>query len=114
MSSRFRRAFLLFHMVLGLSLLCLGLEKLHHAVHEWDSGHRHLAFVGGVETLGALLFLIPRTVRWGGGVLLFTQLASFVMQLTRAELRPGYLIAAAGVWLVMAGRSEVKESGATT
>ena len=96
-----RRAYLLFHGVLGVGLLIMCLETLLHAVREFEGAHRHLAFVGGLEALGAVLFLIPRTVRWGGVLLLITLLGGFAVHLTRGEWPLSLLIYAAGVWLVM-------------
>ena len=102
MSVTAHRAYLLFHAVLGVGLLVMSLETLVHALREFEGAHRHLAFVGGLETLGAALFLIPRTVRWGGVLLLITLLGGFAVHLTRGEWPLSLLIYAAGVWFVMA------------
>lgn len=61
-------AFRIFHAVLGASLLAMGLMDLWHTLGQLgEPGHRHLALVAGLQTAGAVLLLIPRTVRWGGG-----------------------------------------------
>ena len=97
-----RRQFMLFHAVLALGLLIMSGETLAHALHDFTGGHVHLAFVAGAETLAAALFLIPRTVRWGGVVLLVILLAGFGYHVTLGEWELPLLIYAAGVWFVMA------------
>ena len=97
-----RRAFQLFHAVLGLGLFAISLITLWHTLHELgEPGHRHLAFVAAIEAVGALLFLIPRTIRWGGAVLLLVLLPAFVNHLIRGDWEFQLLIYAAGVWYVM-------------
>jgi hypothetical protein len=95
-----RRAFQLFHAVLGLGLLAMSLLALVHALHELDE-HGHFAFVAGLEALGAVLLLIPQTVRWGGATLLVVLLPGFVNHLARGDWEIQLLIFAAGVWFVM-------------
>ena len=99
-ASNTRRAFQLFHAVLGLGLLAMSLFALGHALHDLDE-HGHFAFVAGLEALGAVLLLIPRTVRWGGAALLVVLLPGFVNHLIRGEWEIQLLIFAAGVWFVM-------------
>lgn len=95
-----RRAFQLFHAVLGLGLLTMSLFALSHALHDFG-GHRHFALVAGLEALGAIFLLIPRTVRWGGAALLVVLLPGFVTHLARGDWEIQLLIFAAGVWFVM-------------
>jgi hypothetical protein len=101
-----RRAFMLFHLVLGLGLVIASTETLLHAlghvVNHGNYGYIHLIFVAGLETVGALLFLFPATLRVGGVLLLITLLGVWVVQLARGEWRVDLLIYAAGVWFVMA------------
>jgi hypothetical protein len=94
-----RRAFVLFHAVLGGALLVMSHNTLFHALHEHGVGH--LAFVAALEMLGALLLLIPRTLKIGGVALLIVLLPGFVVHLTRGEWQLQLLIYAAGVWFVM-------------
>lgn len=97
-----RREFRLFHAILGIGLLILGLQALRHALGEHaGGGGLHLALVSGLEAAGAALFLMPRTVRWGGAILLLILLVGFAEALTRGELELQRLIYAAGVWFVM-------------
>lgn len=99
-ASNTRRAFQLFHAVLGLGLLTMSLFALSHALHDLG-GHRHFAFVAALEALGAVLLLIPRTTRWGGAVLLVVLLPGFAFHLARGDWEIQLLIFAAGVWFVM-------------
>lgn len=102
-----RRAFMLFHATLGGVLLLNGVMAVSHALHELDGRHGHLAMVGSLEALGALLFLIPRTVRWGGAALLVVLLGGVAMHLSKGEWQElHYLIYATGVWLVMLNGAE--------
>ncbi|HUF10727.1 MAG TPA: hypothetical protein VMO47_15510 [Rhodothermales bacterium] len=98
-----RRAFQVFHAVLALGLLVMSLISLQHALHEINEpGHGHLAFVMGLEALGALLLLIPRTVQWGGAALLVVLLPGFVNEVVHGDWEFHLLIYAAGVWFIMA------------
>jgi hypothetical protein len=98
-----RRAFQLFHVVLVLGLLAASVPGLRHALPELgEPGHLHFAFVMGLEALGAILLVIPRTVRLGGGALLVVLIPSFLAQLAHGDWQLQHLINAAGVWFVMA------------
>lgn len=94
-----RRAFMLFHAVLGLGLLVMGHNALFHALHE--HGFSHLTLVAALEFVGAILLLIPRTLKVGGLALLVVLIPGFVVHLTRGEWEPQLLIYAAGVWFVV-------------
>lgn len=100
MSPAARRVFWVFHAVLGLGLLAMSSITLVHALHE-HGGLGHLALVAGIEGVGAALFLIPRTVRWGGVLLLLVLVPGFIFHLVNGEWQFEVLIYAAGVWLVM-------------
>jgi len=95
-----RRAFMLFHAVLGGALLVISHNTLFHALHAHGLGH--LALVAALEMVGALLLLIPRTLKVGGIALLVVLVPGFIVHLTRGEWEPHLLVYAAGVWLVMA------------
>lgn len=97
-----RLAFQLFHGALGIGLLVAGLMGLWHAGHELhEPGHLHYAFVAGLQAMGALLLLVPRTVKWGGAALLVVLLPGFVNHIVHGAWELHQLILAAGVWLVM-------------
>jgi hypothetical protein len=93
----------LFHFVLGLGLLVMSLETLLRAIHSGHT-HVHLALVAGIEAAGAALFLVPKTLRIGGALLLLTLLGAVVLHALQREWRVDLLIYASGVWLVMSGR----------
>ena len=110
--SNTRRAYQVFHAVLALGLLTMSLMTLKHALHELDEpGHGHFAFVAGLEALGALLLLIPRTVRWGGAALLVVLLPSFVNHAVHGNWEFQLLIYAAGVWLIMVHGAAYADGG---
>jgi uncharacterized membrane protein YphA (DoxX/SURF4 family) len=79
--------------------MIMGHNTLFHALHEHGFGH--LTLLAGWEFAGAILLLIPRTLKVGGLALLVVLIPSFVVHLTRGEWEPQLLIYAAGVWLVM-------------
>lgn len=107
-----RRAFMIFHAVLGGTLLIMGHNTLFHALHEHGFGH--LAFIPALEVIGALLLLIPRTLKVGAIILLVVLLHGFVLHLTRGEWELQLLIYAAGVWFVMAhGAAWGRATGST-
>jgi hypothetical protein len=105
-----RRSFIIFHLVLGLGLLFGSSETLLHAlgntVGHSDHAHLHLAIVAGLEGLGAVLFLLPRTLRVGGILLLITILGAWAVHSVRGEWRFDLLIYAAGTWFVMVHGAE--------
>jgi hypothetical protein len=94
-----RRAFMLFHAVLGGALLIMSHNTLFHALHEHGLGH--LTLVAGLEMVGALLLLIPRTLKIGGFALLVVLVPGFVVHVTRGEWEWQLLIYATGVYFVM-------------
>ncbi|MGH7497558.1 MAG: hypothetical protein ACREL3_01770 [Gemmatimonadales bacterium] len=93
---RLRRAFLAFHLVLGLALLW---GSVHTVLHLGPTD-LHARLIGSVEALGAVAFLVPRTLRLGAAVLLVTLGLAVVLHGARGEWRPDLLVYAAGVMLV--------------
>lgn len=94
-----RSAFMIFHAVLGGVLLILSHNTLFHSLHAHGLGH--LTFVAALELLGAVLLLIPRTLKLGGIALLVVLIPGFIVHLTRGEWEPQLLIYAAGVYFIM-------------
>lgn len=94
-----RRAFMILHAVLGGVLLLLSHNALFHSLHEHGFGH--LTFVAALELVGAVLLLIPRTVKIGGAMLLVVLIPGFIVHLTRGEWELQLLIYAAAVYFVM-------------
>ncbi len=114
-----RRAFLVFHLTLGIVVFILSVATLHHALRgEGAMRSHHLAILAGVETISAILFLIPPTLRIGGVGLLLTFAAAIVVHALRGDFPGPVLIYAAGTVLVMVhgsawgGAAGTKESTA--
>ncbi len=94
-----RRAFQVLHLLLGAGLMATGVETLVHALRD---GGTPLAVVAAVTVVAAALFLVPRTVRLGGAVLLLVVLATLVERVLRGQWRLDLMVFAAGIWLVAA------------
>ncbi len=97
-----RRAFIVLHAALGLGLLVATLQTFLHMMHEHGGPGFHLGFVIAMEGIGAVLFLIPRTLRVGAIALLIVLVGGFATHLTRGEFEVQLLVYAAAVWFVMA------------
>jgi len=90
------------HYTTGLVLLYLSLRTAIHAFG--GGGSRHGAVLGAVEALGAVLFLVPRTLGIGALLLLLTLGAAIVMHGLGGAFRGDLLVFAAAVWCVLANR----------
>ncbi|MFN8179731.1 MAG: hypothetical protein U0167_17510 [bacterium] len=102
MSTRpLRTAFGAFHVTLGVVVLVQSVLAVMVAARPPadESVNPHLALVAGVEALGALLFLLGKTVRIGGVMML----ATFAAALGVHGIRHGMplLVYAAGTIFVM-------------
>jgi uncharacterized membrane protein len=98
MAASERRAFQLLHLVLGVGLLGTALDTLVHALRD---GQGPLAVVATVAAVGAVLFLIPRTLKVGGTALLVVVLAVLVERTLRGQWRLDLVVFAAAIWLVV-------------
>ena len=96
-----RRAFIVLHGALGLGLMVTTLETFLHAMREHGGPDLHLGFIIALEGIGALLFLIPQTLRVGAIALLVVLVGGFAAQLTRGEFEMQLLVYAAAVWFIM-------------
>jgi hypothetical protein len=94
---RLRRMFVLFHIVLGATLL------VGSAMTAWNGGHGdlHIRLLGTVEAVGALMFLFPLTLRPGAWLLLLTIGVALVIHLMMGQWRGDLLVYAAGAAFVM-------------
>jgi hypothetical protein len=96
--------FAVFHATLGIVVFVASLTTLLRALG-WMGGaapHLHyLALLAGVETIAALLFLVPATFRFGGGLLLGTFALAIGVHLLRVEFPASLLVYAAGTVLVL-------------
>ena len=94
-NERLRRAFIGFHLVLGLGLLWGSV----HTILDAD-GDIHARAIGSLEAIAAAAFLVPRLMRVGAAVLFVTIALAVVLHTVRGEWRPDLLVYAAGVVLV--------------
>lgn len=94
-NERLRRAFVGFHLVLGLGLLWGSVHTVLHA-----GGDVHARAIGSLEAIAAAAFLVPRIMRVGAAVLFVTIGLAVVLHAGRGEWRPDLLVYAAGVVLV--------------
>jgi hypothetical protein len=95
-SERIRRAFLIFHVILGLALLWGSVHTLLHL----GPTDLHARIIGSIEAVGAVAFLIPRTLRFGGALLLLSLVGAVLVHAGLGDWRPDLLVYAAGVVLV--------------
>jgi len=95
-SERIRRAFMVFHVMLGLALLW---SSVHTVLH-LGSTDLHAGVIGSIEVAGAVAFLVPRTLRVGGTMLLLALIGAILVHAGRDDWRPDLLVYAAGVMLV--------------
>lgn len=93
---RLRRAFVAFHVILGLALLW---GSVHTVLH-LGATDVHARLIGSVEALGAIAFLVPKTLRFGALILLMTLVLAVALHAARGEWRADLLVYAAGVLLV--------------
>jgi multisubunit Na+/H+ antiporter MnhB subunit len=98
-----RRAFIAFHLTLGVVLLILSVMTLRNAIAPRAGGpEHHIAILAGVEAVSALLFQFPGTLRVGGAGLLLVFAVAIVSHALRGEFPGPLFIYAAGTALVMA------------
>ena len=103
-ATQLRRAFTAFHLILGLALLWASV----HTVLQAGTTDLHARAIGSVEALGALIFLVPRTLRIGALLLLVPITVAMVIHAARGEGRADLLVYAAGVWLVAVHESAAR------
>ncbi len=95
-------AFIALWWTLGVALFVLNARTAWHAIAPGSHGiDLHVALIASMETVGALLFLFPPTLRVGGYTLLATFAAAFLLHLAHGEFPGQILIDAAGVLFVV-------------
>jgi len=78
---------------------------LVHEIHGGGRARGAIA-VGVVEIAGALLFVVPATVRIGGALLLLTLVAAAAVHGAMGQAPPAaFLVYAAAIWTVLRERS---------
>ncbi len=63
-----RRSFMALHLTLVVVVLFQSGQTLHHAIGALAE-HHHLAIFGGLQLLAGVLFVVPRTVKIAGAIL---------------------------------------------
>ncbi len=94
-----RRSFIALHLTLGLVIIFESVQTLAHALGA-PAQHAHLTMLGTVETVAALLFLWPRTLRIGGYMLVVTFLVAVLAHALRGEFPATLLVYAAAALFV--------------
>jgi hypothetical protein len=92
---------------LGLAAASLLARQIH------GGGRRpHLAIaVGAAEVAGALLFVVPATVRTGGAILLLTLVVAAAMHGAMGESPPvAFLVYGAAIWTVVRAHRLAKDT----
>jgi len=100
---RLRWPFIVLHLTLGLVVLYGSVRTVFGGLHAGASGGGswHLVLLGTLEAVGAVLFLLPRCTRLGGGVMLATFAIAIVAHAMQREFPGNLLVYAAATWLVM-------------
>jgi hypothetical protein len=96
-----RRAFTLFHFVLGFGILFLAARTAIDGVTGAHSLPPLLIIGAGIEALGAVLFMLPRTLRVGGTIMLLTMTTALILDSLSRHWRIDLLIYLAGTYCVM-------------
>src|ERR1043165_4059518 len=96
-----RCSFIAFHITLGLTLLVLSVRSAVFALGGGSHPHSHVAALALIEAAGAVLFLVPRSIRAGGALLLFSIGLALLLHGTEGQLRGDLLVYAVGTWFVM-------------
>lgn len=95
------RAFLALWVVVGIVLFVASAATVYEG---WIAAHGmnpHLVLLGGVEAVGAALFLVPRTMRAGAIALLVTIGLAFVVHAVLGQFRGDLVVYAATVGFVL-------------
>ena len=91
----------LLHWTTAAVLGFLATSLLVHEIHGGGRARGAIA-VGVVEVAGALLFVVPATVRIGGAVLLLTLIVAAVVHGAMGQAPPAaFLVYAAAIWTVL-------------
>jgi uncharacterized membrane protein HdeD (DUF308 family) len=101
---RARLPFVVLHLTLGFVVLFGSVRTVVDGLRAGAAGgaHWHLVLLGTLEAVGAVLFLLPRSTRLGGGLMLATFAIVIVAHAVQREFPGNLLVYAAATWLVMA------------
>jgi len=95
-----RNAFIAFHLTLAVVVFWLSIQTAFNATGQ-SPVNLHLLTLAGVETVAAVLFLLPQTLRLGGAGLLLTFTIAIIAHTLRGEFAASLLVYAVGVVFVM-------------
>ncbi len=96
-----RGAFAVFHVVLGSGILFLAGRTVVDGVTGAHPLSSLLLIGAGIEALGAVLFMFPRTLRIGGTIMLLTMTTVLILDSLSRHWRIDLLIYLAGTYYVM-------------
>lgn len=91
------RSFLALWLVTGIALFIASIMTVADASAGARHFNPHLVLLGAIEALGAALFLVPRTMRFGAIVLLATIGVAFVVHSALGQFRADLLVYEADV-----------------
>jgi len=94
-----RSSYLAFRLTLGAVVL---LSSFPVAAAAAGTGRWHLAAMAGLEAIGAVLFLLPRTLRLGAVLLLLTFCVAIVTHALRGEYESHLVVYAVATLFVLA------------
>ena len=99
-----RRSFFLLHLTVALVVFYQSIDTVYRAVvgHSFGENNLHVTLLASVEAIAAVLFLIPKTLKLGGGILLVIFGIALVVHGVRAEM-PLLVYAAAVLFIVVRG-----------
>ena len=86
------RGFLVLWLVTGAALLYASIVTVRDALSAAHASNPHVALLGAIEGLAALLFLAPRSMRAGAAGLLATIGIAFVVHLSLGQFRGDLLV----------------------
>jgi len=98
------RAFLTLYVALGLVVGYQSIQTIASALRGGMSTHDrpHAILLGALETAAAVLFLIPRTMRWGAAGLIAVFSIAFLLHAIDGHPNPALLVYAAAALFVRA------------
>ena len=96
------RAFLALYVTVGVAVLILSIETVLGAYHGRIGGadRVHALVIGSLETIAAVVFLIPRTMRTGAAALIAIFLLAFAIHASQGGLHLDLLVYTAAVLFV--------------
>jgi hypothetical protein len=101
-SKRLVGGFLAFWWTLGVLLIVYSVQAVWHALGARGNGiDAHVALLAAVEAIAGLLFLVPKTMRAGGGCLLAVFAVACVLHGIKGEFPSQLLLYAIAVSFVM-------------